>query len=324
MMQVLHQLEPFRHPDLLVGTETLDDAGVFRLRDDLALVQTVDFFPPLIDDPFDFGRLAAANALSDIYAMGGRPLTALNIVGFPDKVLPTGILVEILRGGAATVRAADAVLIGGHSVRDSEIKYGLAVTGTVHPGRILTNAGARPGDRLVLTKPLGTGVLCSAAKSGKIPQEDLAEAIASMCALNRPGSEAALSIGVSAGTDVTGFGLIGHAFEMADGSDVTITISAGRVPLLARTLELARAGVTTRTARTARTFLGPRLVVDPAVEEPLVDVLTNAETSGGLLLSVPAERADALCDRLRAAGAICAAVIGHVEPAGEARIRVQR
>src|SRR5262245_35681502 len=217
MAQVLRQLDRPSHPDLLVGTETFDDAGIFRIAPDLALVQTVDFFPPLIDDPFDFGRIAATNSLSDVYAMGGEPLTAMNIVGFPDKELSPDVLVAILRGGADVVREAGAVIVGGHSVRDAEVKYGLSVTGRVHPKRILTNAGARVGNRLVLTKPLGSGVLTSAAKSGKMPPEELGEAIRVMSSLNRPGRDAAIAIGVNACTDVTGFGLVGHAFEMAEG-----------------------------------------------------------------------------------------------------------
>jgi len=319
---VLRQLEPFRHPDLLVGTGTCDDAGVFRLTDDCALVQTTDFFPPLVNDPFAFGRIAAANALSDVYAMGGTPLTALNLVAFPDKVLPLDVLVEILRGGADAVREAGAVIVGGHSIRDSEVKYGLAVTGRVHPQRILTNAGARPGDRLVLTKALGTGILCSAAKSAKIPEEALAPAIASMSALNRPGAEAAQAVGVHACTDITGYGLVGHAFEVADGSDVTIALDAAQVPLLDRTLELARAGVTTRAAKTARDYLGARLEIAPRLDETVVEILANAETSGGLLISVAAERCDALVAELKRRGALVAAVVGTVAPVSDVRVRL--
>jgi selenide,water dikinase len=321
-MQVLRQLEPWQHPDLLVGTNTCDDAGVFRLSDELALVQTTDFFPPLVDDPFAFGRIAAANALSDVYAMGGEPLTALNLVGFPDNVLPLDILVEILRGGADAVREAGAVIVGGHSIRDSEIKYGLAVTGRVHPQRILTNTGAQPGDVLVLTKPIGSGVLCSAAKSGKMPEADLAEAIAVMSALNKPGRDAAVKIGVSACTDITGYGLVGHAFELADASNVTITLEAAKVPLLARTLEFARLGVLTRMHKATRDFVGARLEVATAVEPALAGVLMDAQTSGGLLLSVPAERCDALVSELQHCGAICAAVVGSVAPPSTVRVQL--
>jgi selenide,water dikinase len=322
-MQVLRQLEPWQHPDLLVGTNTCDDAGVFRLSDDLALVQTADFFPPLVDDPFTFGRIAAANALSDVYAMGGAPLTALNLVGFPDNVLPLEILVEILRGGADAVRAAGAVIVGGHSVRDSEIKYGLAVTGRVHPQRILTNAGAQPGDVLVLTKPIGSGVLCSAAKSGKLPETDLAEAIAVMSALNKPGCDAAVKIGVNACTDITGYGLVGHVFEMVEASNVTIVLETAEIPLLARTLEFARLGLLTRTHRTTRSFVGERLEVADKVEPALAGVLMDAQTSGGLLLSVPAKRCDALIGELQRGGAICAAVVGLVAAPTTVRVRLR-
>ncbi len=322
MAQVLCQLDPPQHPDLLVGTDTLDDAGVFRLTDEIAIVQTTDFFPPLVDDPFAFGRIAAANALSDIYAMGAEPLTALNLVGYPDTRLSYDWLVEILRGGAAAVREAGAVTVGGHSVRDSEIKYGLAVTGRVHPDRILTNAGARPGDCLVLTKPIGSGILTSAAKADLLPQEALAEAIDVMGALNRPGCVAALEVGVSACTDVTGFGLVGHVFEMATAAGVTITIEAGRVPLMARVLEFARRGVMTRTYETTAEFLGAQLAIDDGVEDALAAALMDAQTSGGLVLSVAAHRCDALLAALDRAGAICAARIGSVLPGDGVAVRL--
>lgn len=320
MAQVLRQLPVQSDPRLLVGTETFDDAGVYALDDELALVQTVDFFPPLVDDPYQFGQIAAANALSDVYAMGGEPLTALNIVGFPDQELPAEVLVEILRGGADKVREAGALVVGGHSVRDAEVKYGLAVTGRVHPRRIWTNSGARPGDALILTKPLGSGVLTSAAKSGKLPPEELAEAIAVMSALNRAARDAAAGVGVHACTDITGFGLAGHAFEMAEASHVTIVLEASRVPLMARTLELARQGVLTRAHRTTREFLGERLALDPAVETALAGVLMDAQTSGGLLLSVPENRADPLVRALRAARVPAAAIVGRVEPAARFRV----
>ena len=312
MAQVLRQLDPPHHPDLLIGTDTLDDAGVFRLTDEIAIVQTTDFFPPLVDDPFAFGRIAAANALSDIYAMGATPLTALNLVGYPDTQLSYDWLVEILRGGAEAVREAGAVTVGGHSIRDSEIKYGLAVTGRVHPDRILTNAGAQPGDCLVLTKPIGSGILTSAAKAELLPREELAEAIHVMGALNRPGSEAALEVGVNACTDVTGFGLVGHVFEMAIAAGVTMTIDTHHVPLMNRALEFARRGVLTRTYQTTADFLGQQLAIDPAVEDALAATLMDAQTSGGLVLSVSADRCDTLLAALARAGAICAAKIGSV------------
>ena len=323
MAQVLRQLPPQTHPDLLVGTDTLDDAGVFRLDANTALVQTVDFFPPLVDDPYDFGRIAAANALSDVYAMGGEPLTCLNIVGFPDKELDVQVLVDILRGGADVVAEAGAVIVGGHSVRDAEVKYGLSVTGRVHPDRVITNAAARPGDQLVLTKPIGSGVLTSAAKSGRIDDEQLREAIAVMAAINRIGRDAAVAVGVRAGTDITGFGLVGHAFEMAEASEVTIVLEAEAVPLLTHTLDLAREGVLTRTHKTTQSFLGKQLKIDSGVEAALAGVLMDAQTSGGLLLCVPADRTADLIAHLVKHDAICAAVVGSVEPAGSVRVRLR-
>jgi selenide, water dikinase len=305
-----------------VGTNTCDDAGVYRLAPDLALVQTIDFFPPLVDEPYDFGRIAAANALSDVYAMGGEPLTVLNVVGFPDKVLPLEVLVEILRGGADAVREAGAVVVGGHSVRDNEVKFGLAVTGRVHPDHIWTNAGAKPGDVLVLTKPIGSGVLCSAAKSNKMPAEELGEAIRVMSALNKAGRDAGVKVGVNGCTDVTGFGLIGHAFEMAEGSDVTLELEAPRIPLLPRTLEFARQGLLTRAHKTTQSFLGAKLEIDAAVEPALAGVLMDAQTSGGLLISLPEERCEALVAELRSQGAICAAIVGRARTPDGTRIRL--
>ena len=314
MTQVLRRLPSQTDPNLLVGTETFDDAGVYRISDELALVQTVDFFPPLVDDPYEFGRIAATNALSDVYAMGGEPLTAMNIVGWPDKELEFDWLGEILRGGADVVRAAGAVTVGGHSVRDAEIKYGLSVTGRVDPRKIWTNAGAQAGDVLVLTKPIGSGVLTTAVKNGKMPAGELAEAIAVMTTLNRAARDAGARVGVHACTDVTGFGLLGHAFEMAEGADVTFTLNAVRVPLLARTLELARDGTLTRAHKSTREHLGARLQVDDGVEAALLGVLLDAQTSGGLLFSVAASRSDALIAELKKGGTPCAALIGSVLP----------
>jgi selenide,water dikinase len=217
---------------VIVGRETFDDAGVFVLRDDLAIVQTVDFFAPIVDDPFTFGQVAAANALSDVFAMGGEPLTALAIVGFPAGRLPYSVLTEILRGAQDVVRAAGAVLVGGHSIIDEELKFGLSVTGQAHPARLLTNAAARPGDRLVLTKPLGTGLLATAEKQGSLPDDARRALHASMIALNAHASRAALAAGLVCATDVTGFGLLGHASHVARASDVTLRIAASRLPEL--------------------------------------------------------------------------------------------
>lgn len=321
LAQVLRRLKPTRHPDLLVGIDTCDDAGVFRIAPDLALVQTTDFFPPLVDDPYAFGQIAAANALSDIYAMGGQPLTALNLVGWPDKELGYDWLVEILRGGADKVAEAGAVIVGGHSVRDSEIKYGLAVTGRVHPDRVLTNSGAKPGDVLVLTKPIGSGVITSAAKRGLASAEETQAAIDVMATLNRPGRDAALSACASACTDVTGFGLIGHSFEMAAASGVEIHIDAAAVPLLPGTLEHARAGCITRTHKSTRVHIGDRLIVGADVDTNLCDVLLDAQTSGGLLIALTASKVVEALKVLRSAGAD-GALVGRVARAELPRVRL--
>jgi len=310
---VLRDLPSFDDPNLLIGPEHFSDAGVYRLREDLALVQTTDFFPPLVDDPREFGRIAAANSLSDVYAMGGRPVTALNIVGFPDKELPIETLSAILRGGAEKVAEAGAVIVGGHSVRDAEVKYGLAVTGVVDPRKLVTNRGARPGDRLILTKPLGSGVLTTAAKKGLIDEGDLAEAIAVMTQLNAGASAAMVAAGASAATDITGFGLIGHAFEMAEASGASLAIRASAVPLMARTLDLARGGCVTRAHAATREHVGSGLAA-AGVDEALLNVLCDAQTSGGLLICIAAGRAEGLRAAVRAAGCERAAEIGAVTP----------
>lgn len=310
-MQVLRQLPKPNHPNLLVGHEHFDDAGVYRLDSQTALVQTLDFFPPLVDDPFTFGRIAATNALSDVYAMGGEPMTAMNIVGFPDKDLPADILADILRGGAEQVAAAGAVIVGGHSVRDAEVKYGLSVTGRVHPDRIVTNAGARAGDKLVLTKPIGSGTLTSAAKAEKITEEDLAEAIEVMTTLNKAGRDAMVEADVIGGTDITGFGLVGHAFELADASRVGIRIEARRVPLMQRAREFAEQGILTRAHKGTIAYLGDRLRITN-VDDTLKGLLCDAQTSGGLLICIPADQADELMDKLTIHGATWSALIGEV------------
>jgi selenide,water dikinase len=235
-------LPPVTDPNVLVGIATSDDAGVYRLSEDLALVQTVDFFTPIVDDPYDFGRIAAANSLSDIYAMGAKPLTALNIATFPVDDLDLEILARILEGGAAVAKEAGIVILGGHTVKDPEPKYGMAVTGTIHPDKIVTNAAARPGDSLILTKPLGTGILSTALKRGLIDDAGIASAVGWMARLNAKASAAMISVGVHAATDVTGFGLLGHAGEMARGSGVRIELHASRVPFHDRALEWIEGG----------------------------------------------------------------------------------
>lgn len=313
LAQVLRELPATSHPDLLIGPEHFSDAGVFRLRADLAIVQTTDFFPPLVDDPYTFGQIAAANSLSDCYAMGATPITCLNIVGFPDKEVPLEILDAILAGGASKIAESGAVILGGHSVRDAEIKYGLAVTGTVHPDQVLTNRGARPGDVLILTKPIGSGILASAAKNEKISQAEFAEAITVMTELNAAASRVAVRVGAHAVTDITGFGLIGHAFEMAEASGVTVELFASRVPLMKRTRELAEAGVLTRAWKQTLESLGTGYA-NGGAEGVLEKVLADAQTSGGLLLSIPAHDAERVLAELRNEGVASPVAIGEVRP----------
>ena len=286
-------LAPLPHrddPRLLVGRETFDDAGVFLVSDDLALVQTVDFFAPIVDDPYTFGRIAAANALSDVYAMGGEPLTALNIVGFPASAAPLEVLTEILRGGQDAVHEAGALIVGGHTIIDEEIKYGLAVTGRADPRRLLTNAGARPGDRLVLTKPLGTGLLSTAAKSRAVPEDVYRAMIVSMSALNRDASRSALAVGATCATDITGFGLLGHASHIARASNVSLQIRVADIPILPGARDAWRDGARTGGAERNLRYLEP-LVQWGSADDETRALVVDPQTSGGLLLALPAAAA---------------------------------
>ncbi len=305
-------LPRFDDPNLIVGTDHFGDAGVYRLRDDLLIVQSLDFFPPLVDDPFAFGQIAAANSLSDLYAMGARPTTALNIVGFPDDELNLDVLGEILQGGADRVKLAGAVLVGGHTVRDSEIKYGLSVTGIVEPDALLTNENAKPGDALVLTKALGTGFVTTAFKAGRCKDDVLAGAIESMIQLNAAGSGAAQSVGADTATDITGFGLVGHAGEIAKASDVTVVLEVDRLPLLPGAEDLARKGNKTRASATNRAFAEPMMRIERSPDPVQAEFLFDAQTSGGLLISVAADKADALVEAARARGADAACIVGRV------------
>ena len=276
-------------PRLIVGRETFDDAGVFVLSDDLALVQTVDFFAPILDDPYAFGQVAAANALSDVYAMGGEPLTVLNIVGFPSNALPIEVLTEILRGGQDKVHEAGALVAGGHTIIDEELKFGLAVTGRADPRRLLTNAAARLGDRLLLTKPLGTGILATAAKQDRLTSDQLERLVTSMTQLNAAASRAALAVGVRCATDVTGFGLLGHASHIARASKLSLRIDVAKVPTLPGARDLWQAGIRTGGAERNEEYLEPLVDWD---DTSLVDraLLIDPQTSGGLLLSISPEK----------------------------------
>jgi selenide, water dikinase len=317
LSKILSALPPPTHPDLLVGTATADDAGVFRLRDDLALVQTVDFFAPIVDDPFTFGQVAAANAISDVYAMGGDPCTALNIVAFPQKDVPMEILGDILRGGSEKAREVGVVVLGGHTVADDEIKYGMAVTGTIDPRRIWRNVGARPGDVLVLTKPLGTAIVTTAAKRNLDVADALAAAIRSMTTLNAAASRALRAVDVHACTDVTGFSLMGHGYEMAHGSDVRLVVRAAALPLLPQVRALAASGVSTGGCKRNRDWLADKVEVASDVPPDLVEIAFDPQTSGGLLFAIAERDVRRVVDALQTAGTLAAAVIGHVGPRPE-------
>ncbi len=298
-------------PNVLVGFDTADDAGVYLLSPELALVQTVDFFTPIVDDPYTFGQIAAANALSDVYAMGGRPISALSIVGFPNAGRDVKILEGILQGGLAKMQEAGCTVIGGHSIGDEEIKFGYAVTGVINPQRVLKNVGAQPGDRLILTKRIGTGVIGTALKKDAASKAAVDAAILSMCTLNRAGMEAALPLEVHAATDVTGFGLLGHAREMAVGSNVSLAIDSAQVQFLPEARELARKGFLPGGMKRNQEFIGGCVEFAPDVAEEVRNLLFDPQTSGGLLLSVALKDATRLLESLRTNG-VSAQQVGEV------------
>ena len=309
--QALALLPPQHDPNLLVDISTADDAGVYKITDEIALVQTVDFFTPIVDDPYTFGRIAAANSLSDIYAMGGRPLTALNIACYPDKLDPEGLGL-ILRGGQERAAAAGMVVVGGHTVMAKELKYGMAVTGIIHPKKIVTNAAAQPGDLLVLTKPIGTGILATALKRGKGTPELLERMAETMWTLNDVAGQAMVEHGAHAATDITGFGLIGHAWEMAHGSKVTIRVHATRVPVFEEALVFAKRGYLTQGDVSNREYTRGAVTLDKGVSSEMVQVMFDPQTSGGLLIALPASQASTLVDALHARGVGSAVIIGEV------------
>jgi selenide,water dikinase len=308
--------------NVIVGLERADDAGVYRLSDDLALIQTVDFFTPMVDDPYWFGQIAAANALSDVYAMGGTPRTALNLVAFPVRQMDLSVLRRILQGGMDKLAEAGAVLIGGHSIEDQELKYGLAVTGIVHPARVLVKRSLQPGDRLVLTKPLGTGIVSTAIKAQMASKELVDRAIGLMAALNREAAGIMARFEVHACTDVTGFGLLGHLAEMVDGSGMGARISAGRVPVIPEALEFASMGLIPAGAYKNREFREPMLYIEGSVPRSLQDVMFDPQTSGGLLIGVRKGQASDLVAALHMAGVGAASDIGEVIDGPEEKIHV--
>ncbi len=312
------------HPNLLAGTDGFEDAGIYRLDAERALVVTTDFFPPIVDDPRWFGRIAAANALSDVFAMGGEVLTALNIVCWPAE-LDLALLGEVLAGGLEKVREAGGALAGGHSVRDNEIKYGLAVTGIVHPERFWRNGGAQEGDVVILTKPLGMGTVSTAIKKGMVDGDGelVRRAMEQMATLNLGASRAVLDLVPHAATDVTGFGLVGHGREMADAARLTLSIDAGAVPHFPGALDLARAGAVSGGGKRARQALARQVEIDPGIDAALLDALFDAETSGGLLLAFPERDVERAVQRLRDAGTPCAAILGRFERRGSVPVRLR-
>ena len=314
MAQVLRQLPQINDPNILVGTNTADDAAVYKLNDSLAIVQSVDYFTPVVDDPYTFGLITAANSLSDIYAMGAQPLFALNIVGFPSKKLSMDVLAEILKGGAAKATEAGISVIGGHTIDDPEPKYGMVVTAVINPSQVVTNAGAKAGDILVLTKPLGLGIITTAMKKGLVSLDVMAEAIEVMSTLNKSAAEAMVKVGVNACTDITGFGFLGHLHEMAKASRLGAKIFLSDVPVIHETWNLIKnnSGVVPGGTRKNLDFLKEDLIISPDISEVDLLVLADAQTSGGLLISVTEEKLPNLLQGLKEAGVQTIAIVGKM------------
>ncbi len=319
----MRDLPVISHPKLLVGIETADDAGVYKLSPEVALVQTLDFLTPIVDDPYHFGRIAAANALSDVYAMGGTPLTAMNIVCFPVNDMPNEVLKETLRGGLEKLHESGAILVGGHSVDDKEFKYGLAVTGLIHPDKILTNDGAQAGDKIILTKPLGTGIIATAIKGKQASKKALDTMIKVASTLNSKASQIMLKYKAHACTDVTGFGLGGHLLEMARASNAEIAIHAERIPIMPQAKEYALTGLIPAGSHATKRFCENMTEINPRVETVLIDLIFDPQTSGGLVISVVPDQTDACLRELKDEGVQSAAIIGEVvgpHPKGKLRI----
>jgi selenide,water dikinase len=313
LSDILDSIRAAAGPDLLVGFDTADDAAVYRLDDERAVVSTADFITPVVDDPRTFGRVAAANSISDVYAMGGTPLMALNLLGYPQNELSSAVLGEILAGSAEVCAEAGCAVGGGHTVRDEEVKFGLSVTGVVHPDRILRNSTARPGDRLILTKPLGTGALVAAMKKGRLDQAGYEALVTCMTTLNRCGSRA-FACGATAATDITGFGLTGHALEMARGSGLRLVIDTGALPLLPEAVALCGEGFTCGGTQANALHTAGAIRFGAGLGEDLIGLLNDPQTSGGLLIAAPADRCAELTAMVLANGALVAAEVGEVVP----------
>jgi selenide,water dikinase len=303
--------------------KSLDDAGVYKLRNDLAIIQTIDFFTPIVDNPYDFGQIAVANALSDVYAMGGKPLTAMNIVCFPTKKLDISILKDILKGGIDKMKEAGVTLVGGHSIDDAELKYGLSVTGTVHPRHLVTNAGAKKGDKLILTKPLGTGIISTALKAGKVSKGTAAKMTKYMATLNKKTSELMQEVGVHACTDITGFGLLGHVCQIAQNSHVGIKINSSSVPIFAEVEEFARAGFYPGGLHRNRDFYGKNVEFSKQIPDYIQDILFDPQTSGGLLIALAPEAAGLLVKKLHKAGVKDAVIVGEIISKPKGKILIE-
>jgi selenide,water dikinase len=323
LLPMLGLLPPISDPNVLVGSSTADDAAVYRLSDELALVLTTDFFTPIVDRPADFGRVAAANALSDVYAMGGKPVAALSVVGFPDN-LPAEVLAEILCGAAEVATHAGIAIVGGHTIKSEEPIFGLAVVGTIHPDRVLTNAGAKPGDVLILTKPVGLGIITTAAKNDLDEQQAITDATRVMVTLNRAAAEVLTKFEVHALTDVTGFGLLGHLRNVTAASGVTAEVWADRVPVLPAARNYVAAGTAPGGTRANKSFLADWVTYDSSISLDEQLLLCDAQTSGGLLAAVPEASADKVVLALNAAGTLAAAVVGRIVEPGTGRIRVTK
>ncbi len=313
-------LPPQKDENLLVGTESPDDAAVYRLNDEIALIQTLDFFPPVVDDPYYYGQIAAANALSDVYAMGGKPLTAMNIVCFPCHSLGTDVLLEILKGGASKVAEAGALLVGGHTITDEEPKYGLSVTGLISPQEILTKGGARPGDLLILTKPLGSGIITTAHKGEMVSEQILAKMIAWMATLNKDAAEVAREVGVKACTDITGFGLLGHTVEMLRESGNGAIFYLDSIPLAEGVLEMAEMGLVPGGAKVNREYVWEFLEDGEKAGSIWLDILCDPQTSGGLLMAVKKEKGAEALSLLKARNLTRAAVVGEIIAAEKGKV----
>ncbi|SHI70315.1 selenophosphate synthase [Lutispora thermophila DSM 19022] len=321
MAQVLRHLPKFNDDNLIVGLDTSDDAAVYKINDDTGIILTMDFFTPVVDDPYKYGQVAAANSLSDVYAMGGRPLTAMNIVCFPN-CLSVDILGQILKGGADKILEAGAVVAGGHSVEDNEPKYGLSVMGIVHPDKVVTNSNAKPGDVLILTKPLGIGILNTAIKADLVEKEIIEKAINIMSYLNKDACEAMQAVGVNSCTDITGFGLLGHALEMAEGSDVTIEIWSDYIPVVQESIELAKMGIIPGGAYRNQEHIGDKVVFINNVKQEIKDILFDPQTSGGLMISVSEGKAEELLSLLREKNKTPFSIIGKVKNKGKKPLEV--